>query len=71
MKTILTITIVALLCGSVSAQSPQPAGPKNNPYYSNKDTVHLKVTNAEWKKILPADLYAVGQRAGHGARFYG
>ena len=61
MKTILTIAIVVLLCGSVSAQSPKPAGQKNNPYYSNKDTTHLKVTNAEWKQILPPDLYAVAR----------
>ena len=61
MKTILLIAFVVLLCGSVSAQSPKPAGQKNNPYYSNKDTVHLKVTNAEWKKILPPDLYAVAR----------
>lgn len=34
-----------------------------NPYYSNTDTKKLNVSNAEWKKILPADLYAVAREA--------
>lgn len=34
---------------------------KNNPYYSRTDTTPLKVDNSEWKKILPADLYAVAR----------
>ncbi|HTC00993.1 MAG TPA: peptide-methionine (R)-S-oxide reductase MsrB [Ferruginibacter sp.] len=36
-------------------------GHSNNPYYSNTDTAHLKVTNAQWKKILSPDLYAVAR----------
>jgi peptide-methionine (R)-S-oxide reductase len=61
MKTILNIAVVVLLCGSVSAQTSAPSDHKNNPYYSNKDTTHLKVTDAEWKKILHPDLYAVAR----------
>jgi peptide-methionine (R)-S-oxide reductase len=34
---------------------------KNNPYYSRTDTTHLTVSNEEWKKILPAELYAVAR----------
>lgn len=34
-----------------------------NPYYSNTDTKKLTVSNAEWKKILPPDLYAVAREA--------
>jgi peptide-methionine (R)-S-oxide reductase len=34
---------------------------KGNPYYSNTDTKPLSVGNAEWKKILPPDLYAVAR----------
>ncbi len=34
-----------------------------NPYYSNTDTTKLKVTDAEWKKVLSADLYAVSRNA--------
>jgi peptide methionine sulfoxide reductase msrA/msrB len=34
-----------------------------NPYYSNTDTTKLHVTDAEWKKVLPEDLYAVSRNA--------
>ncbi|OXA69043.1 protein-methionine-S-oxide reductase [Flavobacterium aquatile LMG 4008 = ATCC 11947] len=34
-----------------------------NPYYSNTDTKKLNVPNAEWKKILSPDLYAVAREA--------
>jgi peptide-methionine (R)-S-oxide reductase len=62
MKSILTFSLVALACSGLFAQTPKP-GPnaKKNPYYSNTDTTHLKVSNAEWKKILPEDLYAVAR----------
>ena len=33
----------------------------NNPYYSNTDTNKLKVSNAEWKKILSPALYATAR----------
>jgi peptide methionine sulfoxide reductase msrA/msrB len=34
-----------------------------NPYYSNTDTTKLNVSDAEWKKVLPPDLYAVAREA--------
>lgn len=34
-----------------------------NPYYSNTDTTKLNVSDAEWKKVLPPDLYAVSRNA--------
>lgn len=34
-----------------------------NPYYSNTDTTKLNVSNAEWKKVLPEDVYAVMREA--------
>ena len=34
-----------------------------NPYYSNTDTTKLHITDAEWKKVLPEDLYAVSRNA--------
>lgn len=34
-----------------------------NPYYSNTDTTKLHVTDAEWKKVLSPDLYAVSRNA--------
>ena len=61
MKSILFQAIIVLSFGSAWAQTPKASGHKNNPYYSNSDTTHLKVTDAEWKKILPPDLYAVAR----------
>lgn len=34
-----------------------------NPYYSNTDTTKLNVTDAEWKKVLSDDVYAVARNA--------
>jgi peptide-methionine (R)-S-oxide reductase len=51
-----------------SADSPAPAKkppaqqkPAKNPYYSRTNTAKLKVSDAEWKKILPPDVYAVAR----------
>lgn len=43
----------------------------NNPHYSRTDTSKLNVTNLEWKKILPPDLYAVAREAGTERAFTG
>lgn len=42
-----------------------------NPYYSNTDTSKLKVSDAEWKKVLPADLYAVAREGNTERAFTG
>ncbi len=34
-----------------------------NPYYSNTDTTKLVLSDAEWKKVLPPDLYEVARHA--------
>jgi len=34
-----------------------------NPYYSNTDTKKVNLSDAEWKKILPEDLYQVARHA--------
>lgn len=34
---------------------------EKNPYYSRTDTTHINISNEEWKKILPPDLYAVAR----------
>jgi peptide methionine sulfoxide reductase msrA/msrB len=40
-----------------------PISKPENPYYSNSDTTKLSVSDAEWKKVLSADLYAVSRNA--------
>jgi peptide-methionine (R)-S-oxide reductase len=38
-------------------------GKPENPYYSHTDTTKLNFSDAEWKKILPEDLYEVSRHA--------
>jgi len=37
---------------------------KNNPVYSNTDTSKVTVTDDEWKKILPSDVFYVARQKG-------
>ncbi|MPL95784.1 Peptide methionine sulfoxide reductase MsrB [bioreactor metagenome] len=50
-------------CNSQSQQNKNDMQSTNNPFYSRTDTAHLEVSNAEWKKILSPDLYAVAREA--------
>lgn len=52
-------------------QHESQSGHENNPYYSNTDTARLNVSNAEWKKILPSELYAVAREAATQPAFTG
>lgn len=44
---------------------------KPNPYYSRTDTNKLTVSNEEWKKLLPADVYRIARLAGTEYAFSG
>ncbi|MES2628122.1 MAG: peptide-methionine (R)-S-oxide reductase, partial [Bacteroidota bacterium] len=69
------MTVISSLSLQACAQQPQAKQPvgeptaqkspqhKNNPYYSRTDSNHLSVSNAEWKKVLPAGVYLVGREA--------
>lgn len=67
--------IALAMCLGVTAASAQNLksnkGHANNPYYSNTDTKHLNVSNAEWKKILPPALYATAREAATERAFTG
>ena len=43
----------------------------NNPYYSHTDTTRLNLPDAEWKKILPEDVYEVSRHAATEGAVYG
>ena len=57
-------------CGQ-SKQSPEPEkmnaenkiSKPENPYYSNTDTTKLKLSDAQWKKVLPEEVYLVMRQA--------
>jgi peptide-methionine (R)-S-oxide reductase len=52
-----TISLTAS-CDDISAQK------KPNPYYSRTSNTPLKVSDAEWKKILPASVYYIAREEG-------
>lgn len=76
MKSIIRLTLLTLLCGglqqcSYSQNNHSPAKTttmdstkKNNPVYSNTDTAKVAITEDEWKKILPADVYQIARLKG-------
>jgi peptide-methionine (R)-S-oxide reductase len=37
---------------------------KNNPVYSQTDSSKVEITDAEWKKILPEDVYTIARQKG-------
>ena len=43
----------------------------NNPYYSRTDTAPLHITDAEWRKILPPDVYNIAREKGTEYAFTG
>lgn len=51
--------------------STMPAPQTTNPYYSRTDTAKLMVSDAEWKKILPDELYHIAREAGTERAFTG
>lgn len=62
MRSIIICSILLVSFFTGNAQNLKTTkGHENNPYYSNTDIKKLNVTDAEWKKILPADLYAVAR----------
>ncbi|KOP37407.1 peptide-methionine (R)-S-oxide reductase [Flavobacterium sp. WLB] len=62
MKNIVLSCIAVLLTASGYAQNMKSdKGHENNPYYSTTDTSKLTVSDAEWKKVLPIDLYLVAR----------
>jgi len=71
-KSILIAVFSSLLMLSACGQTKQPptaniAGEviskPENPYYSNTNTKKLNLSDAEWKKVLPEDVYEVSRHA--------
>jgi peptide-methionine (R)-S-oxide reductase len=44
--------------------SNMDSGNKNNPIYSNSDSSKVNISEDEWKKLLPADIYRVARQKG-------
>jgi peptide-methionine (R)-S-oxide reductase len=64
---LLVIVLLVLAgCNPNSQATSMKDAQTKNPYYSRSDTTTLDVPDATWKKILPADVYAVAREEGHG-----
>ncbi|MEO8822188.1 MAG: peptide-methionine (R)-S-oxide reductase MsrB [Ginsengibacter sp.] len=73
MKLSIFLTAILLMSfgyGGCQQKEEKTSGEKN-PYYSNTDTNKLNVSNAEWKKILSPELYAVAREAATQRAFTG
>jgi peptide-methionine (R)-S-oxide reductase len=51
-------------CSSAPNKSLQMDTKKNNPVYSNSDTSKVNLTDEEWKKILPQDVFYIARMKG-------
>ena len=63
----LSITIFVLCSLLLSSCGPKDTGSpdhKNNPYYSRTATEHLKVSDDQWKRILPENVYIIAREKG-------
>lgn len=61
------LSCVILLLGIALSAMAQ----KNNPYYSRTDTSKLGISNAQWKKVLSKELYAVAREGATEMAFTG
>ena len=59
MKTLSNLLFLTLIAGVLMSFTSG-----NIPYYSHTATNPLNVPNAEWKKILPPQVYQIGREAG-------
>lgn len=64
---------VLTACGQTKEKKYTEVVHNDNPhkYYSHTDKTKLKLSDAEWKKILPEDLYLVSRKAHTEASFTG
>jgi peptide-methionine (R)-S-oxide reductase len=69
MKQFFLFFLVAFLLHTVSYSqttkiNKMENGNKNNPVYSNNDTSQVNLSDEEWKKILPKDIYHIAREKG-------
>jgi len=76
---LLSSMLISFGCNSQSSkkQSDSTSSKKiismnsKNPYYSRTDTTKLNVSNEEWKKVLPEDVYYIARTQGTERAFTG
>jgi len=68
MRALLIILSVGFLLFAAQCSTAQK---QPNPYYSRTSNQPVKVPNAQWKKILPAEVYYIGREQGTERAFTG
>jgi len=78
----LTLLIASLFCFGCTSQAQKTTSQnqnknhmnttnQKNPYYSKTDTTALNVSDEEWKKVLPEDVYFIARNKGTERAFTG
>jgi len=73
----ISITASLLLTGCANSQvkeantSNMDSTKKENPVFSKTDTAKVAISNEEWRKILPADVYNIAREKGTERAFTG
>lgn len=62
---IFTVSCMLVFSACSNAQKKQVMDNehKNNPYYSRTDIRKLNISNTEWKRILPKEVYAIARES--------
>ena len=60
----LAVMVLFTQCSNAQKNKDMNTYPNSNPYYSRTDTTHLDVSNEEWKKILPREVYNIAREKG-------
>ena len=60
----ITILLSCFAILVLTAQCSSSAGQKTNPYYSRSDSKPLRLSDAEWKKVLSSSLYYIARQEG-------
>lgn len=72
---ILMLAAVFTACNNAAVKQPNSikmdTSKKANPVYSSTDTGKVDMSNDEWKKILPADVYSIAREKGTERAFTG
>jgi peptide-methionine (R)-S-oxide reductase len=62
---LLTIISFNVGCQTNTHTTMEKQSSTSNPYYSRTDTTPLKVSDEEWKKILPGNVYDIARKKGN------
>jgi peptide-methionine (R)-S-oxide reductase len=79
MRLLLYISIIVSFIITGCSNSPvkqaniitMDSGKKENPVFSKTDTAKVEISNEEWKKILPSDVYNIAREKGTERAFTG